>query len=79
MQSYRLTFVCTVKITFLFHNIVQPIQHLFKELLKLYKMRLYVCLERLFISALRFVNTMALLVESVMACDEKVDCLAWIL
>lgn len=54
-------------------------QHLFKELLKLCKTWLYICLERLFISVLRFVNTMALLVESVMACDEKVDCLAWIL
>lgn len=39
-------------------------------------MRLYVCLERLFLSALRLMNTMVLLVESVMACDEKVDCLA---
>lgn len=51
-------------------------QHLFKELLKLCKTRLYVCLERLFLSALRRMNTMVLLVESVMACDEKVDCLA---
>lgn len=51
-------------------------QHLFKELLKLYKMRLYVCLERLFISVLRLMNTMALLVESVMACDEKAESLA---
>lgn len=50
-------------------------QHLFKELLKLCKTRLYVCLERLFISVLRRMNTI-LLVESVMACDEKVDCLA---
>lgn len=39
-------------------------------------MRLYVCLERLFISVLRFMNMMVLLVESVMACDEKADCLA---
>lgn len=50
-------------------------QHLFKELLKLCKTRLYVCLERLFISVLRRMNTI-LLVESVMVCDEKVDCLA---
>lgn len=42
-------------------------------------MRLYVCLERLFISVLGRINAMALLVESVMACDEKADCLAWIL
>lgn len=54
-------------------------QHLFKELLKLCKTWLYVCLERLFISVLRLMNTMALLVESVMACDEKAESLAWIL
>lgn len=51
-------------------------QHLFKELLKLCKTWLYVCLERLFISVLRLMNTMALLVESVMACDEKAESLA---
>ena len=39
-------------------------------------MWLYVCLERLFISVLGRMNAMALLVESVMACDEKADCLA---
>lgn len=39
-------------------------------------MRLYVCLEHLFISVLRRMNAMALLVESVMACVEKADCLA---
>lgn len=39
-------------------------------------MWLYVCLERLFISVLRRMNTMVLLVGSVMACDEKADCLA---
>lgn len=38
-------------------------QHLFWELLKLCKMRLYVCLERLFISVLRRINAVALLVE----------------
>lgn len=39
-------------------------------------MRLYVCLERLFISVLRRINVVALLVESVMACDEKAGCWA---
>lgn len=39
-------------------------------------MRLYVCLEHLFISVLRLMNMMVLLMESVMACDEKADCLA---
>ena len=39
-------------------------------------MRSYVCLERLFISVLRLMNMMVLLVESVMACDEKADFLA---
>lgn len=38
-------------------------------------MRLCVCLERLFISVLRLMNMMVLLVESVMACDEKL--IAW--
>lgn len=39
-------------------------------------MRLYVCLERLFISVLRRINAVVMLVESVIVCDEKAESLA---
>lgn len=39
-------------------------------------MRLYVCLERLFISVLGRMNAMVLLVGSVIVCDEKAENLA---